>query len=174
MKMRLIILSDLWGIRKSEWTKSYLELLSSEFDILYYDCCELGNVDTSDFCESSLHSQFINGGIDRAVKRLIELETDRVDVLAFSIGGTIAWKAGLKGLNIRNFYSVSSTRLRHETQKPDCAIKLYYGDKDKFKPDVDWFERLKIPLDLITNGEHLMYADSDCSENICNDILNTR
>jgi len=174
MKSRLLILSDLWGIRRSDWIGFYLKLLEAEFDVCYYDCCELGDVDTSEYCESALHSQFVDGGIDAAVEKLLEKETDRVDVLAFSIGGTIAWKAALKGLKIANFYAVSATRLRYESQKPVCSIKLFYGEKDKFKPTHDWFERMEIPFEVMHGADHLIYAERSCSEIICNDILNAR
>ena len=139
MKPRLIILSDLWGTEKSNWINYYLNALSPEFDIKYYDCCEIGNVDTTSLKEGVIHSQFIDHGIDLAVEKLIQLEDGKVDILAFSIGGIIAWKAGLKGLNINNFYAISSTRLRYESEKPSYAIKLYFGEKDLFKPDTNWF-----------------------------------
>ena len=47
MKSRLLILSDLWGNKRSDWVGFYLKLLEAEFDVCYYDCCELGDVDTS-------------------------------------------------------------------------------------------------------------------------------
>ena len=45
VKPRLIILSDLWGAKDNEWVSLYTDLLN-DFDIQYYDCRELGNVDT--------------------------------------------------------------------------------------------------------------------------------
>jgi hypothetical protein len=59
MKPRLIILSDLWGKEKSEWVKGYIEILESEFDIKFYDCCELGEVDKGDYSEINCMSSLL-------------------------------------------------------------------------------------------------------------------
>jgi hypothetical protein len=45
MKPKLIMLSDLWGKEKSEWITDYVAVLESKFEIMFYDCCELGGVD---------------------------------------------------------------------------------------------------------------------------------
>jgi len=112
MKSRLIILSDIWGIQKLGWVKYYIDLLSSDYDIKYYDSCELGEIETNSLNENIRHRQFVNGGIEIAVNKLLELEKKECNILAFSIGGTIGWKAALSGLKIKNLYAVSSTRLR--------------------------------------------------------------
>lgn len=161
MKRRLIILSDLWGFEANDWIKYYLNILNAKYDIKCYDCCEIGNIDKRNYTEQNIHLQFINHGIDTATKKLIELEPNAVDILAFSIGGTIAWKAGLKGLIINNFYAVSSTRLRYETAQPDCNIKLFYGKKDKFKPATSWFDTMQINFEIIQHSDHDMYRNED-------------
>ncbi len=46
MKSRLILLSNLWGIQRSEWIKYYVDVLSSDYDIKYYDSCELAEIET--------------------------------------------------------------------------------------------------------------------------------
>ena len=170
MKPRLLILSDLWGIQKSEWIRYYYESLSSVFEIKYYDCCELGEVDKTDLSEENLHSQFVDRGIEIAVRKLLELETESVNILAFSIGGTIAWKAGLHGLNIENMYAISSKRLRYETDKPEGFIKLFYGEKDSFKPNTDWFERMKLKFEIVKNEGHQLYQNPYEILKICEKI----
>ena len=65
-------------------------------------------------------------------------------ILAFSMGGSIAWEAGLKGMDIGRLYAVSSTRLRLQTEKPACQLQLFYGSDDPFQPDASWFETLKL------------------------------
>jgi hypothetical protein len=158
MKPRLIILSDLWGKEKSGWVSNYVSLLKDKFEIQYYDCCELGSIDKINYTEENLHSQFVNGGIEKVVENLLKAEKNQIDVLAFSIGGTIAWKATLKGLNVRQLFAVSSTRLRYENEIPNGIIKLYYGENDTNKPSNDWFGKYSIDLEIIKNKEHNFYT----------------
>lgn len=171
MKPRLIILSDLWGKEKSDWVSTYVELLKSKFEIQYYDCCELGEIDKTNYTEENLHSQFVNGGIERAVRSLLKIEMNQIDILAFSIGGTIAWKAALRGLNVRSLFAVSSTRLRYEVEIPNGAIKLYYGEKDSNKPNNDWFEKHSIAFEIIKDKGHNFYTEKEYTTPICNKIL---
>jgi len=161
MKSRLIILSDLSGDQKSDWIGNYLNTLKSEFEIKYYDCCTLGEINMDSPTEQSLHSQFVNQGIDIAVKKLLELEPSKLNILAFSIGGTIAWKAGLKGLNISTLFAISSTRLRYETEKPNCKLKLVFGANDSFKPNPEWFNRMKISPEIIKEADHDIYRNEN-------------
>lgn len=159
-KDRLIILSDLWGKQRSDWVKYYTEPLNQQFDVQYYDCCELGSVDTSNYTEEALHHEFVQYGIDRAVARLTELEKGPVHILAFSVGGTIAWKFGLMTGNIQSLHAVSSTRLRYEDQKPDGHVKLYFGASDPFRPSEDWFNELSIEVQIISGQNHELYTNS--------------
>lgn len=171
MKPRLIVLSDLWGKEKSFWVSDYIQLLNDKFEIQHYDCCELGEIDKTNYTEENLHNQFINGGIEKAVTNLLKTEKNQIDILAFSIGGTIAWKAALMGLNVRSLFAVSSTRLRYEDEIPNGAIKLYYGENDSNKPSNDWFEKHSIDFEIIKNKEHDFYTKNDSSTLICNEIL---
>lgn len=168
---RLIILSDLWGKEKSGWIENYIQYLKEDFDIHYYDCCELGAVDKSDYKKEILHKQFISAGIDTAVQNLTDLEVNRVSVLSFSIGGTIAWKYGIETDRIQSLYCISSTRLRHETVKPKGNLRLYYGDQDKFKPDAEWFDRLLIEAHIFEGQSHEFYKEEEFAKEICQPIL---
>ena len=170
MKPRLIILSDLWGVEKSKWIKDYLKILDSQFEIQFYDCCDLGQVNKSEYEESKLHNQFVNGGIEIAAKRLLELEQKEINVLAFSVGGVIAWKARLNGLKINNFYAISSTRLRYENNKPNFQLKLYYGEKDDNKPTSDWFNRMDLNPKIYKDIGHNLYTEIKYITKICKDI----
>jgi pimeloyl-ACP methyl ester carboxylesterase len=171
MKPRLLILSDLWGKEKSDWVSDYVELLKGNFEIQYYDCCEFGEIEKNNYTEESLHNQFINGGIEKAVTNLLKTEKNQIDILAFSIGGTIAWKVALKGLNVRNLFAVSSTRLRFENEIPNGAIKLYFGENDSNKPDNNWFERHSVNFEIIKNKDHNFYTEKELATSICNEIL---
>ncbi|MNP94502.1 hypothetical protein D3C85_70400 [compost metagenome] len=171
MKPKLIILSDLWGKEKSNWVSDYVELLKDKFEIQYYDCCELGGIDKTDYTEENIHSQFVNGGIEKAVENLLKAEKNQINILAFSVGGTIAWKAALKGLNTNGFLAVSSTRLRYETKVPDCKIRLYFGERDNNRPSKDLFEKHSIDFEILKNKEHDFYTEKDCTTSICKAFL---
>jgi len=171
VKPRLVILSDLFGGKDPKWLKSYVEILESKFDIQYYDVLELGEINVVDSSEINIHNQFVNGGIDNAIQNLLSYEKGEVIVIAFSIGGTIAWKAILKGLKVSHLIAVSSTRLRFETRKPDCKIKLYFGEKDPNAPSLKWFLDLKIPRQFFENQDHQLYLKKENAFIICNDFL---
>jgi pimeloyl-ACP methyl ester carboxylesterase len=168
-KPRLLILSDLFGGENPEWMQYYKDILKSNFDIQYYDVLQLAGI-SSDCDETNIHNQFLNGGIDKATENLLELETDEVIVLGFSIGGTIAWKASLKGLNVSLLIAVSSTRLRFENEVPNCKIKLYFGERDLNKPDSKWFSDLKISSEILDNQNHQFYLQQNKAFVICNNL----
>jgi len=168
---RLLILSDLFGGENPEWIKPYTDLLESKFEIQYYDVLELANITISDLTEMDIHNEFLNGGIDKAVDNLLELEKGKVAVLGFSIGGMIAWKAALKGLKVSHFIAVSSTRLRFETETPNCKLKLYFGNKDLNAPYLQWFIDLKVSNHFFENQDHQLYLERKNVALICNNFL---
>ena len=170
MKPKLLILSDIFGFDNSPWIKNYVELLESDFQLTFYDSCKLARINRSNLTEMKLHTQFINGGIDNAVNELLKLENKNITVLAFSIGGTIAWKAELKGFKINRLYAVSSNRLRYETKRPNCFIHLVYGENDTFKPESTWFEKLNLETEIIENGQHEIYKNKEVINNLCDRI----
>lgn len=173
VKKRLIVLSDLWGREKSEWIENYTQILKKDFDIIYYDSCELGGIDKSDYREDKLHQQFINGGIQRAVEKLNQLEKEKVNILAFSIGGSIAWKFGLDSKRIESLYCVSSTRLRHETVRPSGNIELYFGEKDNYRPSKEWLVKMAVNYKILDEKEHQFYRERKFSEELSKHILKT-
>ncbi len=166
MTKRLIILSDLWGKGKASWIQGYMDGLKSDFEIHYYDCCDLGNIDTDIHEQDNLHQQFVEGGIERAVQQLLHYEKSPVHVLAFSIGGAIAWKAGLLGLDIQYLYAVSATRIRYETDKPKGHILCLFGEKDEYRPTSDWFAQLQVDYDVIPDQTHYLYTEEDFIQEI--------
>ncbi|QDP84273.1 alpha/beta hydrolase [Chryseobacterium sp. SNU WT5] len=165
-KPRLIILSDLWGRKKSFWIEYYRSLLENEFTIKYYDCCELANLDTTEYTAEHLHWQFLNGGIEKAVENLRQLEKGEIDVLAFSIGGVVAWKACLKGLKAKSIFALSSTRLRNEVEKPEGVIKLFYGENDESQPNNQWFQDIKIERQIVKDEGHEFYQKLEFAKRI--------
>ncbi len=171
MKPRLLILSDLYGGDNPEWIQQYIDLLKFKFEIQYYDTLKLASIDSVNLSESDIHAQFLNGGIDKAVETLLNLEKGKVLVLGFSIGGTIAWKAALKGLEVLNLFAISSTRLRYETESPNCELKLYFGEKDPNKPDSQWYLDLNLEHEIINDSNHQLYLRENNVSLICSDIL---
>lgn len=173
MKPKLTILSDLWGAQKSEYLSSYKHHLSPIFDITFIDSCEIGNIDISNYSEENLHQQFVKGGIDIAVEKLLKNTTESSTIIGLSVGGVIAWKAALKNLPIDRLFTVSSNRLRNETEKPDCFIRDFYGENDPHIPSDEWFEKMNMNERVFNGKDHELYKDEECIEIICNFILNT-
>ncbi|CAM1365762.1 conserved hypothetical protein [Tenacibaculum sediminilitoris] len=167
MKQRLIILSDLWGTINIPWFSIYVDKLSEDFEVISYNSCELAEIPEKNLLEEERHRFFAEKGIDKAVTNLVTLEKEQLIVLAFSIGGTIAWKACLKGLNIENLYAVSATRLRYETAKPKAETILYFGEKDNYKPNKDWFDKMEVDYHITPKKVHEMYKEEEFAKRLC-------
>lgn len=173
MKERLIIISDLWGREKSEWLINYTRILETNFSVLFYDSCELGQIDVSNYTQENLHKQFLDGGIERAIDQLIAREKHKVNIFAFSIGGKIAWNFGLKSDNIKSLVCVSSTRLRNETEKPNGNLELYYGENDEYKPTEECFENMKLNYKIVSNKGHQVYCEPQFAKQLSDKIIKT-
>ncbi|WP_431243908.1 alpha/beta hydrolase [Flavobacterium sp. P21] len=169
IKPRLILLSDLFG-GNPEWVQYYVEILETKFDVQFYDVLKLAQIDSSND-EKEIHNQFLSGGIEKVVNNLLDSEKGEVAILGFSIGGTIAWKASLRGLKTTQLVAVSSTRLRFETEMPNCEIKLYFGEKDLNKPNPQWFSDLEITSHLFENEYHELYSRNKNISLICSNFL---
>lgn len=171
---KIILLSDLWGKERSEWVSHYISRLEKHFELSYYDCRELGRISGKGLTEEALHTRFINGGIERAVERLLNSEKEAVAVLGFSVGGYILWKACLSGLKTEQLFALSSTRLRYETEKPVCKIHLYYGENDRFRPESRWFEQMELEQNIYPNEGHELYRKREIAETVCSRILDLK
>lgn len=164
-KPKLILLTDLWGLENSEWLQKYMVVLEDRFKVNVYDSRHLAEIATNGLTVAEIHGEFLNGGIEKAVSKLIDLERKPVFVLAFSIGGTIAWKAALKGLPILKLWAISSTRLRKEYQKPPCEMELYFGEMDMNRPMDEWFETMEVYPSILRGKDHELYKEEgfiDC------------
>lgn len=168
---RLVVLSDMWGAKKGMWITSYLAYLQQYYDIEYYDIQQLANIDILINTEKNIHSEFVNGGIDAAVANLAKKETKPAHYLAFSTGGTIAWKANLKGVPMKSLYAVSATRVRKEVERVDCNVQMLYGGKDLYKPSSNWSEAIGVRPEIIENFGHKMYSDQKIIQKVCQDLL---
>lgn len=171
-KPRLVLISDLWGSKDSEWINNYTSILNHHFDVFYYSSTELAEINIFNMAQDKIHQEFIEAGIEKAVENLLKFETQKIHILAFSVGGTIAWKAALRGLQVQNLFAVSATRLRYETKKPSTKVELFFGDDDSFLPDSKWFEDMQIKKHFITNHDHEMYREKEIAYDICSSIIN--
>lgn len=167
----ILLLSDLWGKEKSDWISHYTSRLEKHFNIVYYDSCELGNIDKTDSSQEKLHEQFINGGIERAVKSLLDKEIEPICILGFSIGGYIAWQACISGLKTPHLFAISSTRLRYTTEKPLGRTELFYGENDAHKPTSNWFEKMEITENIFPDQVHEFYRNGEIAAIICRHII---
>lgn len=171
MAERLVVISDMWGTKKGLWITSYLGYLQQHYDIVFYDCQELANINLTIETEENLHKEFVNSGIDTAAAHLLKRESKPSHYLAFSTGGTVAYKAALMGLPIKSLYAISPTRIRLENNKPNCSIKLLFGSNDEFRPSKEWEEKIGLPMTLANGFGHELYSDEKIIKEVCQDLL---
>lgn len=169
---KLIVLSDIWGAKKGLWITSYLGYLQQYFEIEYYDIQQLATIDSHLHTEKQLHTAFVDKGIDAAVSHLLKREKEPAHYLAFSMGGTIAWKANLKGLPMKSLFAVSATRVRKEVKCVDCPVDLFYGSKDLYKPSQKWADNIGVKYRVIENFGHEMYSDEKIIQKVSLEMLN--
>lgn len=172
MAEKLLVLSDMWGIKKGLWITSYFGYLQQYYNIEFYDVQQLANLDLPVMTGENIHKAFVNGGIDTAVAHLLKKEKEPCHVLAFSTGGTIAWKAGIQGLPLKSLTAISPTRIRFEKQAPDCEINLLYGECDEFKPGMKWGKKVGVDFTIVSNFGHELYSDEKIISDVCMDLLN--
>lgn len=171
MAERLVVLSDMWGVKKGLWITSYLGYLQQYFDIVFYDCQQLANIDLTIESAENIHKEFVDGGIDTAVAHLLKKESEPSHYLAFSTGGTITWRANLLGLPMKSLYAVSSARLRLESERPKNPLTLVYGECDENRPSMEWSGQIGAELEVIPNFGHELYTDEKIIKKVCQDLL---
>lgn len=171
MAEKLVILSDMWGVKKGLWITSYFGYLQQYYDIEFYDCQQLGHVDVAVNTEENVHNAFVDGGIDTAVAHLLKKETIPAHYLAFSTGGTIAWKAGLKGLPMKSLTAISPTRIRYEENCPSCDMEVLFGENDEFRPNREWTNKIGVDINVIPNFGHQLYSDEKIIDDVCLKML---
>ena len=168
MANKIIIISDLWGSGRSRWVEHFRRILESNYSIQFYDACLLGSVDTRYYDERLIHQQFVEFGIDQAADKLIAQNEINAVYIGCSVGGVIAWRAGLKGLPMKKLITISSTRLRRESQKPKCEVINFFGKEDEYKPEDIWLNSLGFGQSFSIDGGHDIYADYEAVKFIIN------
>jgi len=173
MAERLVVISDMWGVKKGLWITSYLGYLQQYYTIVFYDSQQLAYMDLPVQSEKNIHNAFVNGGIDMAVAHLLKKEKEASHYLAFSTGGTIAWKAGLEGLPMKSLYAVSPTRIRMEDKKPNIPLNLIYGKNDEYRPSNKWSNKVGVDMEVIEGFGHTLYTDEKIIQKVCQDLLDS-
>lgn len=171
MAEKLVVVSDMWGAKKGLWIASYFGYLQQYYDIVFHDSQQLGNIDVPISTEENIHRAFVEGGIDTAVSHLLKKESAPAHYLAFSTGGTIAYKAAIKGLPMKSLTAISATRIRLENDRPDTSLNLVYGESDEFKPTHAWAKKIGADLNVIPNFGHQLYSDEKVISQICMELL---
>nr|WP_299339914.1 hypothetical protein [Allomuricauda sp.] len=171
MAEKLVVLSDMWGVKRGLWITSYFGYLQQYYDIVFYDSQQLGNVDVAVSSEENIHKAFVEGGIDTAVAHLLKKETEPCHYLAFSTGGTIAWKAALKGLAMKSLTAISPTRIRFEEEKPEMPLRLVFGECDEFKPGMKWSKEVGVKPEIVLGFGHELYSDEKIISDVCLKLL---
>ena len=153
----LVILSDLWGFTSSDGYIPYQQILTPRYKITFLDSCVLGQVECSSDDEKQIHAQFVSFGIDKAASQLLTHISKPKIYIGCSVGGTILWRAALKGLPIHRLITISASRIRLEKTKPSCPLRMYYGKKDKYIPNNVWFDQMAIYDPVFLEGSHDIY-----------------
>ena len=172
-KSKLLILSDMWGEPQGYWIEHYKHLLSPYFQISVLDICALGRINLEEYSQESIHSQFLDGGIEKAVTALSNMNLTFDAVLGFSMGGTKAWKAMNTGLSSAYLFAISATRIRHEYLAPKCAISLYFGEYDQYKPDSQWCLHFNLWPNKVPKKRHDFYRELESAKIISDEIMKT-
>ncbi len=152
------------------WIDNYAIRLHERFDVQIYDSKTIGGIQDHTKKQEEVHRYFLDYGINNAVNYLLGHEKKAIQILAFSIGGTIAWKAALKGLKVQSMLAVSATRLRKEREKPDCTIKLIYGDLDAYRPTGTWFSAMQISPVIFPGKDHNLCMNKEVIETSIEEI----
>lgn len=172
MKKQLLIISDLWGFQNSNWIALYLDQLSQDFEVSIFDCYLQSDINPRLTSEVEIHQYFLNKGMEICSKKLTHLTSKKTSILAFSIGGTIAWKTVLKDAQFNTFFAVSATRLRLENKRPTGNIRLFYGSEDDSRPSETWFAQNSISYTLFEEKKHNLYMKLDSCKLICSSLIN--
>jgi len=167
MCTEIVILSDIWG----NYFPNYNQLRSPDQNITAYDSVNLSGIEWQGSATANLHEQMVSHGIDHAVQKLLQLETEPKNYIGCSVGGLIIWKAALLGLPVNNVLTFSSTRLRFEKDYPPCPYILYFGSNDDYIPDASWRQKMGIENCRMITGDHEFYRNEKLIKPILDNLI---
>ncbi len=168
---KLLILSDLHGLDAAYWLSEYVNRLSNYCELLIYDSNILAETPKEIQSVHDVHLKFVNGGIEKAAQNLMKKNAELNNILGFSIGGCIAWKAALLGLKVNNLFAISSTRIRYETRKPISNCHLFFGGGDNYRPSKEWCDTMELQPSILYNENHNFYMKFNYAQYISEFIL---
>lgn len=171
MAERLVVLSDMHGAKKGLWITSYLGYLQQYFDIVFYDCKDLAAIALEVNSDINIQKEFMEGGIDTAVAHLLTKEVIPSHYLTFSVGGTIAWKAGKQGLPVKSLFAISPMDLHSSWTSPEFPFKLLYGESDPGMPDQAWQYEMGENCRVEPMFGHQLYSDEKIISKVCLELL---
>jgi len=170
MAEKLVVISDKWGAKKGFWIASYFGYLQQYYDIVFYDCQQLGNVDVSIFSEENIDKAF-EEGMERAVANLIKKETKPAHYLAFGTGASVAYWALLRGLPTKSVTAISAIGIDDEKIMVPADVQLIHGECDTRKPGLKWAKRVGADLRIVPNFGHTLYTDEKIISEVSLELL---
>lgn len=150
------MLSDIHGFSNCEWIDDYCTELSPKFEIVLLDSLVLADIDYIYLTPDEVHEKMLKGGIQTAVNKLSNIIATEQNVIGFSIGGTILWKALLGKTASTKLVCVSSNRLRFEVATPHCPVLTIFGNQDRLRPDANWYNEKNLQRKTL-QGDHDFY-----------------
>ena len=111
--------------------------------------------------KDQIHNQFVQFGIQRGAQYLLNQHQDTKKIIGCSVGGVIAWNAAIQGLKLDLLVTISSTRLRYQTHRPDCQIFNFFGKDDLYRPDTNWMNEIGKHSSEVMDGDHFIYKTED-------------
>ena len=170
-KKNLLILSDIRGISKATYLQGFFDILQAQYSIEILDTPALGGVKIDGKEQSQIHTDMLATGVDCAVKKLL-VRQSVTGILAFSIGGWVAWRAMLQALKVDKLVAVSATRLRYEERWPEQgSIHLMYGGADPYRPKQYWPTAKNITTEVLTGQPHTLYENGAFAEKLTKPFL---
>tara|TARA_R110002020_G_scaffold23587_3_gene78461 strand:+ start:33120 stop:33638 length:519 start_codon:yes stop_codon:yes gene_type:complete len=162
----------MWGAKRGPWITSYLGYLQQYFDIVFYDCQQLANMDIPVETEENIREAFRKEGAATAVAHLLNRESGgNSHFLAFGIGGAIAMRAVNKGLRMKSLYAVSSPEIPMDIRSANFRVTLLYGSNDTDVPVVEWELAKDLDLERVPHFGHTLYSDEKIIQKICRELL---
>lgn len=167
----LLMLSDLHGLSMETYMAVYLQRLEPYYEVEVIDTPELAGVPTYGRAESQIHTDILATGADSAVEKLLARQSV-TGILAFSMGGWVAWKAMLQGLKVDRLVAVSATRLRYEENWPEQgSIHLVYGGDDPYRPKQYWPKAKNITVEVLLGEPHTLYKNEALADRLTRPFL---
>ena len=148
----LLVVSDIHG-----FPETFVELLDAGG--IRHRGLQLASLSgRPDLSGDNLHDHLFNkGGLQQALRGLLELDGRMRVGIGFSAGGTALWNAVKEGLELKALICVSSTRLRLETSPLNIPTMVLWGEADPYRPTESWNNTLPSYWKAYAGKQHDFY-----------------